>query len=162
MAVYFIKSARRISARKESCVCVRVSAYPLSHVRFFVTPSTVACQAPLPMEFSKQEYCRWLPFPSSGDLPDPGIKLTSLASPVLAGRFFTTVPPGKPQEGILHNIKSSQKWQSILVALSCNLFTGVTPIPLDTLCWEEASPRSGTHSQEADGTKEWTQEVRDH
>ena len=38
----------------------------------------------------------WLPFPTPGDLPDTGIKPTSLASPELAGRFFTTVSPGKP------------------------------------------------------------------
>ena len=43
------------------------------------------------MGFSRQEYWSGLPFPPPGDLPDPGIKLTSLA---LAGRFFTTEPPG--------------------------------------------------------------------
>ena len=46
----------------------------LSRVRFFVTPWTVAYQAPLPMGFSKQEYWSGLPFPSPGDLPDPGIE----------------------------------------------------------------------------------------
>ena len=61
----------------------------------FVTPWTVACQAPLSMGFSRQEeYWSGLPFPSPGDLPDPG---TEPASPVLAGRFFTTEPPGKPK-----------------------------------------------------------------
>ena len=60
----------------------------------FVTPWTVACQAPLSMGFPRQEYWRGLPFPSPGDLPDPRIKLTSS---VLAGRlFFITEPPGKP------------------------------------------------------------------
>ena len=39
-----------------------------------VTPWTVACQAPLSMGFSRQEYWSWLPFPSPGDLPDPGIE----------------------------------------------------------------------------------------
>ena len=47
------------------------------------------------MGFPRQEYWSGLPFPSLGDLPDPGIKL-SLMSPVLAGGFFTTEPPGKP------------------------------------------------------------------
>ena len=47
------------------------------------------------MEFSWQEYWRELPFPSPRDLPDPGIKPTSLAAPALAGRFFITEPPGK-------------------------------------------------------------------
>ena len=53
----------------------------------FATPWTVARQAPLSMGFSRQEYWSGLPFPSPGDLPDPGIK--SLF-PVLAGGFFTT------------------------------------------------------------------------
>ena len=48
------------------------------------------------MEFSRQEYWSGLPFSTPWDLPDPGINPKSLASPVLAGRFFTTVPPGKP------------------------------------------------------------------
>ena len=46
----------------------------LSRVRLFVTPWTVAHQAPLSVEFPRQEYWSGLPFPSSGDLPDPGIK----------------------------------------------------------------------------------------
>ena len=65
----------------------------LSHVRFFVTALTVAHQAPLSVEFSRQEYWRGLPFPTPGDLPDSGIEPMS---PEVAGRFFTTVPPGKP------------------------------------------------------------------
>ena len=56
----------------------------------FETPWTVACQVPLSIRFSRQEYWGGLPFPSPGDLPGPGIK--SLA---LTGRFFTTEPPGK-------------------------------------------------------------------
>ena len=55
-----------------------------------VTPWTVAHQASLSMEFFRQEYWSGLPFPPSRDLPDPGIKPTSLESPALAGRFFTT------------------------------------------------------------------------
>ena len=51
---------------------------------------TVALQAPLSMGFSRQEYWSGLPFPSPRDLPDPGIELSSLKSPVLADRFFTT------------------------------------------------------------------------
>ena len=79
------------------CVCVCVHAHTgmhmLSPVQLFVNPWTVAHQAPLSMEFFRQEYWSWLPFPTLGDLPDPGIKLTS---PALVGRFFTTEPPGKP------------------------------------------------------------------
>ena len=61
----------------------------------------IACQAPLSMEFSKQEYWGGLPFPTPGDLPDPGIEPMSFASPALAGGFFTTLPPGKPYKPIL-------------------------------------------------------------
>ena len=53
-------------------------------------PRTVARQAPLSLEFSRQEYYRRLLFPTPGDLPDPGIKPKSLTSPVLGGGFFTT------------------------------------------------------------------------
>ena len=55
-------------------------------------PWTMTCQAPLSMGFSKQGYWNRLPFPAPGDLSDPGIKP---ASPALAGRFVTTMPPGK-------------------------------------------------------------------
>ena len=65
----------------------------LSRVRPFVTPRTAARQAPLSTGFSSQEYWSGLPFPSPGDLPDPGIKPASSA---LADGFFTTEPPGKP------------------------------------------------------------------
>ena len=51
-------------------VCVRVRCY----VQLFAIPWTVTCQAPLSMEFPKQEYWSGLPFPSPGDLLDPGIK----------------------------------------------------------------------------------------
>ena len=50
------------------------------------TPWAVACQAPLSMGFSRQEYWSELPFPSPGDLPDPGIKP---GSPAFADRFLT-------------------------------------------------------------------------
>ena len=60
-----------------------------SHARLFVTLWTVACQAPLSMGFSRQEYQSGLPYPPPEDLPDPGIKPVSLTSPALAGGFFT-------------------------------------------------------------------------
>ena len=71
------------------CVCVCVCVCVLSHSWI------VAHQAPLSMEISRQRYWSGLQFSSPRDLPDPGIKPVSLASPALAG-FFTTVPPGKP------------------------------------------------------------------
>ena len=68
----------------------------LSRVQLFVAPWAVAHQAPLSMEFSRQEYWSGLSLPTPGDLPDLGVKPTSPVSPALAGRFFTTEPPGKP------------------------------------------------------------------
>ena len=66
-------------------------AYMLNHsvVSDSATPGAVAHQAPLAMEFSRQEYWSGLPFPPAGDLPDPGIKPISLVAP-LTGRFFIT------------------------------------------------------------------------
>ena len=61
----------------------------------FETLCTGARQAPLSMGFLRQEYWSWLPFPSPGDLPDPGIEPMS---PALAGGFFTTGPSGKPMK----------------------------------------------------------------
>ena len=60
-----------------------VCALSLTCVQLFETLWTVACQAPLFMGFPRQEYWNGLPFPSPGDLPDPGIKPTSPVSPVL-------------------------------------------------------------------------------
>ena len=61
-----------------------------NHVQLFATPWTIALQAPLSMQFSRQEYWSGLPFPPPGDLPNPGIKPVSPTSPALAGEFFTT------------------------------------------------------------------------
>ena len=58
----------------------RVMCVVLSRVRIFATPWTAARQAPLSMEFSTQNYWSGLPFPTPGDLPDPGTKLTSPVS----------------------------------------------------------------------------------
>ena len=59
-----------------------------------MTLRTVVHQAPLSMGFSKQEYWSGLPFPSPGDLPDPGIEFASLVSPALAGRLLISVLSG--------------------------------------------------------------------
>ena len=61
----------------------------VSHVQLFVTLCTVAHQAPLSMEFSRQEYWREWPCLPPGNLSDPGIELVSLMSPALASSFFT-------------------------------------------------------------------------
>ena len=61
------------------------------------------------MELSWQEYWSGLPFPPPGDLPNPGAEPVSLAPPVLADGFFTTVPPGKPL-GDWINCGTSKQW----------------------------------------------------
>ena len=66
----------------ERCCCC--------YLRLFATLWTVACQAPLSMGFSRQEYWSGWPCSPPGDLPDPGIKVKSPMSPALAGGFFTT------------------------------------------------------------------------
>ena len=70
---------------------------PFSHVRLSVTPWTGARQAPLSVGVSRQEYWSGLPFPSPGDLPNPGIKP---GSPALQADALTSELPGK-----LHNLK---------------------------------------------------------
>ena len=68
-----------------------------SHVQLFVTPWIVACQAPLSMGFSQQEYWSRLPCPPPGHLPDPGIKPTSPVSPALQVDFLPAEPIGETQ-----------------------------------------------------------------
>ena len=84
----------------------------LSHVLLFVTPWTVTHQAPLSMEFSRLEYWSGLPSPPPGNSSVPGSEPTSLASPALAGGFFTA-PPRKPS----HHC-SRLRWSFLLCASS--------------------------------------------
>ena len=98
---------RGVWGRMDTCVCMAESLQSpaaittlllsyvsilnhFSRVRLCATPWTVACQAPLSIGFSRQEYWSGLSCPPPGDLPHPGIKPASLRSPALAGRFFTT------------------------------------------------------------------------
>ena len=65
----------------------------VGRVQLFVIPRTGAHQDPLSMGFPRKEYRSGMPFPSPGDLPNPG---TEPLSPILAGGFFTAKSPGKP------------------------------------------------------------------
>ena len=98
----------------------------LSHVWFFATPWTVAHQAPLSIGFFRQEYYSGLPFPSRGDLPNPGIESASPAPPALAGGFFTTEPLGK-----------TNQYSSLTIR---NLFLSL-PLVEDFACLEGAGIR---------------------
>ena len=72
---------------------VKVKVKSLTRVRLFVTPWTVAYQAPPSMGFSRQEYWSGLPFPSPGDLPNPGFEPRS---PTFQAGSLPSEPPGKP------------------------------------------------------------------
>ena len=99
-----------------------------------LTLVTVAHQAPLCVGFPRPEYCSRLPFPSPGDLPNPGIKP---ASPALAGGFFTTEPPGKPKY-VAKVWKRLGHAQATLRRRKRGPPTGLTPAPAtdsSTLAW---------------------------
>ena len=88
--------------RKVSVFC-KQCPQSLIHVWLFATPRTATPrtathQASLSKECFRQEHWSRLPFPPPGDLLNPGIKPESLVSPTLAGRSFTTEPPGKPPD----------------------------------------------------------------
>ena len=85
MVPVWLHSASLFSRLSPPCVHAQL----LSHVWCFVTPWTVA-HLTLSMGFPRQVYWHRLPFPTPGNLSDPGIKLTSIASPALASGFFTT------------------------------------------------------------------------
>ena len=74
----------------------------LSCVRLFAISWTVVYQASLSMGFSRQEYWSGLPFPSPGDLPDPGIEPRS---PALQADALPSEPPGKPLSLIINPVK---------------------------------------------------------
>ena len=79
---------------KSSQILVWSEVKSFSRVQLFATPWTVAHQAPPSMEFSRQEYWSGLPFPSPGDLPNPGIEARSTA---LQEDSLPTEPPGSPR-----------------------------------------------------------------
>ena len=112
-----------------------------SHVRLCATPWSVACQAPLSMGFSRQEYWSGLPCPPPWDLPDPGIEPTSLKSPALAGGFFTTSATweaGVPSslENHENHCRTSSTTSSSLTVLE----VGVSPERVNSSCKAQSSP----------------------
>ena len=89
------------------CVC-----WHFSRVQLFATPWTIACQSPLSMGFSKQEYWSGFLCPLPGDLPDPGIKPSSLMIYALSSRFFTTSTNWEALMMPIHDL--SQRKHSVL------------------------------------------------
>ena len=94
-----------------------ICAQSLSCARLFATLQTVACQAPLSMRFSRQEYWSRLSFHTPEDLPDPGIKPASLTSPALADRFFTNYYI-QPQIPILQRLAEKIKERTLPISCS--------------------------------------------
>ena len=86
----------------------------LSRVRLFATPWTVACQAPPSMGFSRQEYWSGLPFPSTGDLPNPGIEPRS---PALQADSLPSEPPGNQAERPPNPLVTVEDSASVLLVL---------------------------------------------
>ena len=131
-------AARRTTPQQRVVLCAHVP----SHVWLLATLQTVTHQAPLSMEFSRQEYWSGFPFPSPGDLPNPGIKpgfpalqANSLPSepppesPALEDRFLNTGPPGNSPK-TFSKVRKLQAWthyiytymsmcMCVLVAQSC-------------------------------------------
>ena len=97
----------------------------LNHVQLFATPWTVACQAPPSMGFSRQEYWSGLPFPSPGDLPNPGIEIGSL---VLQADSLPSEPPGKPYIGISVQFSSVQSLSHVRLCDPMNRSTPGLPV----------------------------------
>ena len=85
------------SSLESNMIIFKVKVKSLGRVRLFVTPWTVAYQSSQSMEFSRQEYWSGLPFPSPGDLPDPGIEP---GSPALPADTLPSEPPGKPSNNM--------------------------------------------------------------
>ena len=114
----------------------------LSHVRLSAILWTVAHQAPLSVEFSRQEYWSGLPFPPPGDLPNPAVEPTCPEAPALAGGFFTTEPPPphKTWQLLLSHLHS---FTSIFLSLSlitksCNWESKTThKREMKTSLWKE-------------------------
>ena len=87
----------------------------LSYMRLFVIPWTVAYQAPLSREFSRQEYWSELPFPSWGDLPNPEIEPMS---PALQAETLPPGPPGKPPKNLYTQFQKSNLEEKDLIPSS--------------------------------------------
>ena len=137
-----------------TCGCDRnrkMKVKSLSHVQLFVTPWSIAHKAPLSMEFSRQEYWSGLPFPSPGDLPDPGIEPGSLA---LQSDALLSKPEGKPDWIIscrscehfgfaVREVEAIERYQevmSLIIILSRTIWAAALRLGSGTLTVEAGTP----------------------
>ena len=103
-----------------------------SHIWLFATPWTVACQAPLSVAFSRQEYWSGFPCPPPGDLPNPGNESADLGSPALSDRFFTICAT----------------WETLNISLLLSRFSCVQLCVTPETAAHQASPSLGFSRQE--------------
>ena len=129
----FISRVGKTSSKKRALVSDTVCLCMLSHVQLFATPWTVAHQAPLSMEFSKQEYWSRLPFLPLGDLSDPG---SESVSPVLQVDSLPTEPSGSP----------TCRWYRHTKALLLNLNVTLV-IMIDISCVDQENLTLGLKEQ---------------
>ena len=99
MAITLRILRKRLVQGSCACVCVPLCSVAQFPTCFQLSPMNCSHQAPLSMEFSKQAYWSGLPFPTPGDLPDPGIELASLVAPTLTGKFFTNTATWEALKG---------------------------------------------------------------
>ena len=112
-----------------SPLCVRVKSL-LSCLTVCDPMDCIAHQAPLSMGFSKQEYWSGLSCPPPGHLPHPGIEPTSLMSPALAGRLFTTEPPHfnrktRKKSHVKHHLNTDETWVTPLVITGMSAYFSI-------------------------------------
>ena len=113
MNVYMCITESLCYTAETNSVINQLHACSVTKSCLFATLWTVAPQAPLSMGLPRQEYWSGLPFPSLGDLPNPGIETSSLVSLALAGRFFITEPPGKPYKSTILQLRNDI-WKSVI------------------------------------------------
>ena len=106
MKIWDHSKIRLLSLKGSMCVCALKWLGHFCRVRLFANLWPVTRQAPLSLGFSRQAYWSGLPCPPPGNLPDLGIKPTSLTSPALEGEFFTTgatwEAAGRDHRGLLY------------------------------------------------------------
>ena len=135
-----------------ACVCSVVS-------QFFVIPWTVARQAPLSIEFLRQENLSGLPFPSPGDLLNPGIEPTS---PEFTGGFFTTVLPRSSNNHIGNHYFSRAKGTKGGVGVTAAqegpwLLVGARILEEEAILWSHCQRLQKWWCQGFEGVRRWAQ-----
>ena len=134
----FCMDRKKSLKTKQTYSCAVLSHF--SHVQLFVTLSTIACQAPLSMGFSRQEYWSGLPCPPPGNLPNPATEPMSSVSPALQVDCLPTEPPGKPQMYLQITLKETVFGPVVAVLLALTmlqylLFSPTCSLPRTLSLW---------------------------